>query len=683
MSNALLRNGKAGSERLQGRCAVDKFGGWLRSLWIKKAPPEGGASVVEAGFIQARNLSSSANNLRRIRGGDKCILACRTESLDSIGISRICALFVLGLAALAPTSLAAEPAHGIAMYGEPELAPGFTHLPSARPDAPRVGRPIFVDPGSLDGLNPYIRKGDAPWPIQTLTVESLMARSHDEPFTLYGLLAESVETPEDRSFVEFTLREEARFSDGTPVTVEDVIWSIRTLGTEGHPRYRNSWSAIAGIEQTGERSVRIDFSEPNRELPLILGLRPILKKAQWEGQDFASSGMVLPIGSGPYKVERFEAGRMIEFARDPDWWGRDLGINQGLHNFDRIRFDYFRNEAALWEAVKAGAISVYAEYDPVRWIESYAQPVERGTLELLEIEHQRPTGMEGFVFNTRKPIFADRNVREALALTFDWEWINNRLFRGGYQRIESYFDNSPLGFHGAAEGREREILLPFAEHLPEGTLEEGWRPPSSDGSGRDRRNLRRAGQLLDEAGWKVSGNGRRRNADDRPLSFEILLVSARDQRLASLWRESLGRIGVEAEVRLVDEAQYQQRRTDYDYDVIVNRWAMSLSPGIEQRLYFGAEGREDPGTRNYMGVADPAVEAAIDAMLSSRSREDFEASVRALDRVLSAGIYVVPFGYLPTDRIAFRPGFGRPEKDSLYGWWGWWSGPAQWWREPG
>ena len=587
------------------------------------------------------------------------------------------------LALALPMPLVAEPAHGIAMYGEPELAPGFTHLPYAHPDAPKGGRAVFGETGSFDSLNPYILKGDAPWPIQTLSVESLLARSYDEPFTLYGLLAESVETPPDRSWVEFTLRGEARFSDGSPVTVEDVIWSIRMLGTEGHPRYRNSWSAIAGIEQTGERSVRIDFSEPNRELPLILGLRPVLKKAQWEGRDFASSGMVLPIGSGPYKVERYETGRLIEFTRDPDWWGQDLGINQGLHNFDRIRFDYFRNEAALWEAVKAGAISVYAEYDPVRWIEAYAQPLERGTLEVLEIEHQRPTGMEGFVFNTRKPIFADRNVREALALTFDWEWINHRLFRGGYERIESYFDNSPLGFQGRAEGREREILAPFSDELPPETLDEGWYPPSSDGSGRDRRNLRRAGRLLDEAGWRMSESGIRHNAEGKPLSFEILLVSARDQRLASLWRESLARIGVEAEVRLVDEAQYQQRRTAYDYDMIVNRWAMSLSPGIEQRLYFGADGREDPGTRNYMGVADPAVDAAIDAMLASEEREDFEAAVRALDRVLSAGIYVVPFGYLPTDRIAFRPGFQSPEEESLYGWWGWWAGPAQWWYKPG
>ena len=568
------------------------------------------------------------------------------------------------------------------MYGEPALPAGFAHLPYARPDAPGGGTAVFGEIGAFDALNPYILKGNAPWPIQVLTVETLMARSYDEPFTLYGLLAESIETPPDRSWVEFTLRSEASFSDGSPVTVEDVIWSFQTLGTEGHPRYRAAWSGIEEIRQAGPRTVRIELAEANRELPLILALRPILKKAQWEGKDFASAGMELPIGSGPYLVESYEPGRHIEFVRDPDWWGAGLGANQGLHNFERIRFEYFRNQAALWEAVKGGEISIFADYDPVRWEEGYEFAAAKGgELHRAEIAHQRPTGMEGFVFNTRRPFFADRRVREALALTFDWEWINQRLFRGGYERIGSYFDNSPLGFEGAATGREREILERFAQDLPPGTLEEGWTPPESDGSGRDRRNLRRAGRLLDEAGWAIGEGGVRRNAAGAPLSFEILVVSARDEQLASLWRESLARLGVPVTVRLVDEAQYEQRRTAYDYDMIVNRWAMSLSPGTEQWLYFGSKGREAPGTRNYMGVAEPAVDAAIEAMLASETEEEFQAAVRALDRVLSSGIYVIPFGYLPTDRIAYKDGFAGPERDSLYGWWGWWAGPAVWWRE--
>jgi peptide/nickel transport system substrate-binding protein len=577
----------------------------------------------------------------------------------------------------------AEPSHGIAMYGEPALPADFQHLPYADPDAPPGGRLVLGETGAFDSLNPYILKGNAPWPIQALTVESLMARSYDEPFTLYGLLAESVETPPDRSWVEFTLRPEARFSDGAPVTVEDVIWSFETLGLQGHPRYRNAWGGVRSVRRTGRRSVRIDFAEPNRELPLLLGLRPVLQKAQWQGKDFASAANTAVIGSGPYVLDAYEPGRFIEFRRDPDWWGRDLPINRGFNNFERIRFEYFRNQDALWEAVKAGGISIFADNDPVRWVEGYDfAAATEGTLQRSEIAHQRPTGMEGFVFNTRRAIFADRRVREALALTFDWEWINSRLFRDGYERIASYFDNSPLGFEGPARGRERDILLPFADSLPEDTLRAGWRPPTSDGSGRDRRNLRRAGALLDEAGWPVGAGGVRRDGQGRALAFEILVASTRDETLASLWRDSLARIGVPVAVRLVDEAQYIARRTDYDYDMIVNRWAMSLSPGTEQRLYFGSAGRETPGTRNYMGVADPAVDAAIEAMLATDDPGEFQAAVRALDRVLSSGIYVIPFGVLPDDRIVWRAGLGHPDRTSLYGWWGWWAGPAVWWQQP-
>lgn len=669
---------------MRAEACVSVQGAWWKTgLWIKKAPPEGGASGVEAGFIQARNLSSSEASLRKIGALGKALLTRFCTGLRTAFAPSLLRFAALMPIALAPAWSGADPAHGIAMYGELALPPDFKHLPYANPDAPRGGRAVFGELGAFDSLNPYILKGNTPWPIQALTVESLMARSYDEPFALYGLLAESVETPPDRSWVEFTLRPEARFSDGAPVTVDDVIWSLETLGLQGHPRYRNAWGGVESVRQSGPRTVRIDLAEPNRELPLILGLRPILKQAQWEGKDFAVAAMELPVGSGPYVVEAYEPGRFIEFARDPDWWGEDLGVNRGTNNFERIRFDYYLNQAALWEAVKGGQLSMFADQDPVRWAEGYDFPAAlAGQLQRAEIGHQRPTGMEGFVFNTRRPVFADRRVREALALTFDWEWINRRLFRGGYDRIESYFDNSPLGFGGPANGREFEILAPFAGSLPQGTLDEGWRPPTSDGSGRDRRNFRRAGALLDEAGWTVGPAGVRRNAAGEPLSFEILVVNARDEQLASLWRESLGRLGVPVSVRLVDEAQYEQRRTAYDFDMIVNRWAMSLSPGTEQRLYFGSAGRETPGTRNYMGVAEPAVDAAIDAMITSEGPDDFRAAVRALDRVLSSGIYVIPFGALPTDRVAHKSVFERPGRDSLYGWWGWGAGPAVWWSRP-
>lgn len=567
------------------------------------------------------------------------------------------------------------------MHGKPALNEGFTAFPYANMEAPQGGRAVFGEIGGFDSLNPFVLKGRAPWAVTPHTVESLMTRSHDEPFTLYGLLAESIETPGDRSWVSFTLRPEARFSDGSPVTVEDVIWSFETLGREGHPRYRNAWDAVASIRQTGERSLRIDFTEPNRELPLLLGLRPVLKKAQWDGRDFAASSLEPIIGSGPYVVAAFEPGRFVTFRRDPDWWGGDLAVNRGFNNFDEVRYEFFRNADALWQAVQTGAVDVFADADPVRWAEGYDFPaVTEGRLNRTEIAHGRPTGMEGFVFNTRRAPLDDRRVREALSLAFDWEWINERLYRGQLARITSYFANSPLAFEGKAVGREREILAPFEAALPPGTLEEGWRPPVSDGSGRDRRILRAAARLLEEAGWTVDG-GLRRNARGEALRIEVLVQSTEDETLASLWSQALTRLGVVLEVRRVDAAQYQQRRLDYDYDVVTNRWSMSLSPGTEQRLYFGSAGRETPGTRNYMGVADPAVEAAIDAMLAAESEEDFRAAVRALDRVLSAGIYVVPFGVLPTDRVAHSARVRGPDKAPLYGWWGWWAGPGLWWRE--
>jgi peptide/nickel transport system substrate-binding protein len=614
--------------------------------------------------------------IRNRRRCGKSLLTHWPESWFSGGFGLLIAIV---LAAVVQVEIAgparAEPAHGIAMHGAPALEPGFAHLPYADPAAVKGGRVVFGESGGFDSLNPYLLKGRAPWGVKAHTVESLMARSYDEPFTLYGLLAESVETPEDRSWVAFTLRPEARFADGSPVTVEDVIWSLETVATEGHPVYRNAWNAVSGVEQTGPRSLRIDFAEANRELALIMGLRPVLKKAEWEEREFAASTLEPITGSGPYVVGDFEPGRFISFRRNPDYWGRNLGVNRGLNNFDEIRYEYYRNSEALWSAVKTGEVSVFSDSDAARWADGYDFPAALdGRLQRGEIVHGRPTGMYGFVFNTRRPVFADRRVREALALSFDWEWVNQRLFRGQYKRIESYFANSELGFSGAAEGREAELLAPFDGALPEGTLDSGWRPPSSDGSGRDRANLRAAAALLEAAGWKVDGR-LRQNAAGEPLSFEVLVASTRDETLAELWSGALGRLGVQLRVRRVDNAQYVARRRDYDYDMTVNRWFLSLSPGVEQRLYFGAHGRTDPGTRNYMGVEDPAVEEMISALLSAANRSDFVSAVRALDRVLSAGIYVIPFGYLPTDRVAWQSGYAKPAQDALYGW-----RPEVWWK---
>ncbi|MEM9099696.1 MAG: extracellular solute-binding protein [Pseudomonadota bacterium] len=573
----------------------------------------------------------------------------------------------------------AEPQHGIAAHGMPALAADFPHLPYVNDKAPKGGRIVMGAIGSYDSLNPYVLRGRAPWQIRALTVESLMARSWDEPFTLYGLIAETVETAPDRSWVAFTLREAARFSDGSPITVEDVIWSLETLGTKGHPRYRNSWKAVERVEQTGPRSLKITFAEANRELPMIMGLRPILQKAQWEGQDFQKGGMTPVIGSGPYVVAEAEAGRALSFERNRDWWGKDLPINRGLYNFDEVKIEFFRNEDAFRETLNAGLISLHAEYDPVRWAESAVLPaVEEGRLIRDELTHRRPTGLYGFVFNTRRAVFADRQVREALAMTFDWEWVNKRLYRSQFTRIESAFGNSDLGFSGPASPGERAILSGF--DMPEGTLEQGWRPLQSDGSGRDRKLRRRAAKLLDQAGWRLVDGERQKEGET--LRFEVIVNSTEQETLASLWSGQLQRLGVEMTVRRVDDAQFEARRTSYDYDMIVNRWAMSLSPGTEQRLYFASQGRKEEGTRNYMGAEDPAIDAAIDALLAAESPEAFRDAVRALDRMVNAGVYVVPFGALPTDRILHDDRLKRPDSQTAYGWWGWAAGPARWWVAP-
>jgi peptide/nickel transport system substrate-binding protein len=366
-------------------------------------------------------------------------------------MTRVLRAICLALVVAAPAR--AEPAHGIAMYGEPALPPDFVSLPYANPEAPQGGTITFGEVGGFDSLNPYILAGRAPWGIQVHVFETLMARNWDEPFSLYGLIAESMETAPDRSWVEFTLREEARFSDGTPVTVEDVIWSMETLADEGLPRYRNAWEKVETVETTGPRSVRFTFNAIDRELPLIIGLRPILKKADWEGVDFAASSLRVPVGSGPYTIGAFEPGRFIAFERDPDYWGADLPYNAGLHNFDTIRYEYFVDAGVLFQAFTAGALSVYREANPVRWNNGYSFPaVTSGEIVKAEIPHGRPAGMEGFVFNTRREIFADWRVREALIHAFNFEFVNRTLNDGVFPRRTSYFANSPSRWRTAPPG---------------------------------------------------------------------------------------------------------------------------------------------------------------------------------------------------------------------------------------
>jgi peptide/nickel transport system substrate-binding protein len=567
--------------------------------------------------------------------------------------------------ALTVSSARAEPAHGIAMYGTPALPPDFVSLPYANPDAPRGGRIVTGNVGSFDSLNPFILRGTAPWQLASLTHETLMGRSFDEPFTLYGLLAESVETDAARSWVEFTLRPEARFSDGSPVTVEDVIWSYEALGTRGHPRYRGFWDKVASIEATGPRKLRLTFTEADRELALLAGMRPILQKAQWQGRDIAEGGLDdVPVGSGPYVVEGYEPGRFVALRRNPEYWGRDVPYRRGTHNFDEIRIEVYGDDTVLKEAFKGGLLSYVREFNAEAWATQYDFPAaRRGEIVLSEIPHATPSGMTGFVMNTRRPPLDDWRVREALITAFNFEHVNDTLTGGRQPRITSYFSGSELAMHpGPAEGRVRALLLPFADTLLPGTLE-GYALPVSDGTARNRKGLRRAMRLLEEAGWQVR-DGRLVDAAGQPLELTVLLqqdgLIAQAGAMMDIYARALARLGIALTVDSVDKAQYAEREAQFDFDLTMMRRALSLSPGNEQRFYWGAEHADSPGSRNLMGMRSEAAGAMIDAMLAAPDHAGFVAATRALDRVLTAGRYVIPIHRYAVGRIAHRANLTYP-----------------------
>ncbi len=597
---------------------------------------------------------------------------------------RVAAIAAL-VGAVAGQQAMAEPRHGIAMYGDPALPADFTSLPYANPDAPHGGRIVLGEVGTFDSLNPHILKGKVPWQLRSLAYESLMGRSYDEPFTLYGLLAETVETAPDRSWVEYTLRPEARFSDGTPVTVEDVIWSYETLGTQGHPRYANSWQMVESVEKTGERTVRFTFTENNDELALIMGMRPILKKAQWEGKDFTRSGLdTIPITTAPYVIESFEPGRYLSLKRDPAYWGEDVPFMQGQANLDEIRMEFFGDETAMFEAFKGGLLTVNRETNAEKWETQYDFPAIRsGEMVKSVIPHERPSGIWGFVMNTRRAPFDDWRVRQALAEAFNFEFINQTLNGGKLPRVTSYFSNSILGKRdGPAEGRVLELLQPFADTLPPGAIE-GYSQPEGDGSERNRKALRRAMGHLNDAGYTVEG-GALVDPDGRAVTFEILLRQGdtQDQQIIDIYLSALQRLGIEPRVTLVDEAQYNERTQVFDFDMTDYERGLSLSPGTEQRYYWGSDAASQDGSLNWMGVESPAVDAMIEAMLTAESNEDFVAATRALDRILTAGRYVIPIWFRPDSFLAHDANLKYPEQLPAYGdYLGFL--PEVWWHEEG
>ena len=583
----------------------------------------------------------------------------------------------LSLATGAWAASAAE-SYAIAMHGAPGLPADFTHMPYANPDAPKGGRLVQGLLGTFDSLNPLIVKGLAVQQIRGFVIESLMARGNDEAFTLYGLLAKSVETDDVRSYVTFYLDPRARFSDGRPVTTEDVLFSWTLLRDKGRPNHRQYYSKVTKAEALDPLTVRFDLSAANdRELPLILGLMPILPRHAVDAATFEETSMSAPIGSGPYRVGAVKPGASVTLARNPDYWGRDLPANRGLWNFDEIRLDFYREANGQFEAFKRGLFDFRVENEPLRWHDGYDFPAARnGGVIRDAIKPGVPQPAEFLVFNARRAMFSDLRVRRALTLLFDFEWINRNYFFGLYGRAASYFAGSELSAYGrAADERERDLLKPFASQIPADILDGTFRLPVSDASGRDRATLRSVLTLLSEAGYDLDGTVLRQRSTRTPLTFEILVTTRDQERIALAYIRDLKRAGIEASVRAVDAVQFDQRRLSFDFDMIPNRWDQSLSPGNEQSFYWGSEAADIQGTRNYMGVKNPAIDAMIAAMLEARERSAFVSAVRALDRTLMAGFYAIPLFNVQEQWIARWNMIQRPATSALTGYL-----PETWWQ---
>jgi peptide/nickel transport system substrate-binding protein len=572
------------------------------------------------------------------------------------------------------------------MHGPPALPADFTHMPYANPDAPKGGRLVQGLLGTFDSLNPLIVRGIAVQQVRGqafergYVYESLMTRGDDEAFTLYGLLANSVETDDARDYVTFHLNPNARFSDGKPVTAEDVLFSWALLRDHGRPGHREYYSKVAKAEAIDPLTVRFDFGGvPDRELPLILGLMPILPKHATDVAHFEETTLTPPIGSGPYRIGDVKPGASVSFTRNPDYWGRDLPVNRGFWNFDEIRIDFYRDANAQFEAFKRGLYDFRNESEPLRWHDGYDFPaVRNGEVIRDTIKPGVPQPSEYLVFNTRRPMFADIRVRQALTLLFDFEWINRNYFFGLYARAAGFFAGSELSAYGRpADDHERELLKPFTSHIPPDILDGSYRLPVTDGSGRDRVTLRSALSLLSQAGYDLDGTVLRQRSTKAPLSFEIL-VSTRDQeRIALAYQGDLKRAGIAVTVRSVDAVQFDQRRLGFDFDMIQNRWDQSLSPGNEQWLYWGSRAADSQGSRNYMGARDPAIDAMIEALLAARQRPGFVSAVRALDRALISGFYVIPVFNVREQWIARWNRIERPAAIALTGYL-----PETWWQRP-
>src|SRR5262249_4100906 len=545
-----------------------------------------------------------------------------------------------------------RPAHGISIHGDLKYGPGFAHFDYVNPRAPKGGSVTRATTGTFDNLNPFILKGVSAAGIGN-TFDTLTVASTDEPSSEYGLVAETIETPADRSWVAFTLRSQARFHDGSPMTVEDVIWTFDTLKTRGHPLYRSYYAEVARVERTGPRTVMFTFKgSENRELPVIVGQLPVLSKSYWAGRDFAKTTLEAPLGSGPYQVESFEPGRSITYRRVKDYWAAALPVNTGRNNFDTIRYDYYRDDTIALEAFKAGAYHFREGGSSQNWATAYDVPAVRdGRIRKEQIPNEVPTGMQGWVYNTRRAIFSDPRVREALAAAFDFEWSNAHLFYNAYTRTRSYFSNSGLASRGLPSEAELKVLTPFRGRVPNEVFTREYKPPSTVPDGL-RPNLIHALELLKQAGWVVR-DMRLVNAETgRPMTFEVLIHSPNLERIALPFAKNLERLGIAARVRTVDAAQYEYRMKQFDFDMTMAVFGQSLSPGNEQVDYWASSSATTPGSQNLAGVRDPVVDRLIELVISAPDRPALVARTRALDRVLLWGHYVIPHWHITAFRVA-------------------------------
>jgi microcin C transport system substrate-binding protein len=569
--------------------------------------------------------------------------------------------------------------HGIAMYGDPKYGPEFKHFDYVNPNAPKGGTVKLANIGGFDSFNAFIIRG-TPAPGIGGIYDTLTEASADEAFTRYGLLAESMEMPEDRSWITFHLRPEARWHDGRPVTADDVIFTFEVQLKQGTPQFRLYYASVDRVEKLDERSVKFVFKPGiNRELPLIVSEMVVLPKHYWEGRDFSKPTLEPPLGSGPYRVKAFEAGRWVIYERVKDYWGAHVPVRVGQQNFGEIQYDSYRDRSVQLEAFKAGAFDFRVESSAKDWATQYDIPeVASGALVKELIPNDRTAGMQSYAYNLRRPIFQDKRVRQALAYAFDFERSNAIFFYGQYTRTRSFFDNSELAATGLPSPRELEILEPYRGKVPPEVFSREYNPPKVV-DGRIRPNLKKAVELLQEAGWEFRGTQLANSKTGEPFRFEILLYESTFERITLPFIKNLERLGIEARVRTVDVPQYIKRLETFDFDMVIGSWGQSLSPGNEQRSYWGSEAAEHPGSRNWVGIKDPVIDEVIEKLIASPDRESLVAHVRVLDRLLQWGHYVIPQWHMEGDRVAYWNKFGRPAVTPLQGvqFEAWWVDPAK------